>query len=160
MRLAIFTIILATAASTVPAVIELDRKTNAMIIPLTKRSSLLKLDNSVDLDALHFHVKSLNAYVQGSTYMVNLRFKHPYSKILRGLENYERNTGMSHSLVVKGKEHLNLKNRDVGTTALTSHHGKDSVWYATITIGTPPKSFTGQFSLCILDIRRPDLHCS
>jgi len=114
-------IILATAASTLP-VIALDWKTNRTIIPLTKRSPRSKLDNSVDFDALDFHVESVNA------------------KTLRGLENYERNTGVSHSLAVEGTEFLNLKNRAVGAATLTGH--ENYVWYGTITIGTPPQSFT------------------
>jgi len=139
MRLAISTIILATAVSCLP-IIELDQKTNGIIIPLTKRSSLLNLDNSTDFEALQSHVESVNA------------------KILRGLENYERNTGMSHPLAVKRTELLNLKKREVGAAPLTIYDRK--TWYATITIGTPPQSFTVDIDTASSDIYLPGLDCS
>jgi hypothetical protein len=73
---------------------------------------------------------------------------HFYSKILRGHDNYERNTGMAHPLAVKEAELLNSKKRAqaVGSTAATLKNHDIFVWYGTITIGTPPKSFTG--NLC------------
>ena len=51
---------------------------------------------------------------------------------------YERNTGKPHSLL---GGIIALSKRDVGSDSLTDDNAQ--LWYGTISVGTPPKTFTG-----------------
>jgi hypothetical protein len=141
MRFTIFTPIVVMTVLTA-AMAELDRKSNGTIIPLTKRPSLLEADDTIDLDAVHSHIESIDMYVRISTNVACAKILF-YSKILHGLEHYEKNTGISHPFSVKGigSEPLNLK-RTGARARLTSH--ESIMWYTTIWIGTPAKPFTGR----------------
>jgi cathepsin D len=64
----------------------------------------------------------------------------PYRKITRGIDVYERNTGKRHPLA-GGIKTSNTGKRATGSVTLTEF--PDDLWYGTISIGTPPKTFTG-----------------
>jgi hypothetical protein len=53
---------------------------------------------------------------------------------------YERNTGKPHPLV---GGIITSSKRDTGTGSVPLTDYDDAVWYGTISIGTPPKDFTG-----------------
>ncbi|KAF9226171.1 Asp-domain-containing protein [Gyrodon lividus] len=84
-------------------------------IPLSKRSSLVNADKSVNLEALKSHVASTKA------------------KILRGFDNFEKNTGAPHPFAVK---------RATGGLPLDAFEF-GTAWSGTISIGTPPSFHTG-----------------
>jgi hypothetical protein len=140
----IFTPIVAMTVLTAAfPVAELDRKTSGMmIIPLTKRLSLLKTDNT--LDTLSSHVQTVHTYVTSTD--VACAKDYFNSKIQRGFENYEKNMGVPHPLAVKGFESkpLNLKRASAAAAAALTNFG-NSDWYTTISVGTPPRPFTGKF---------------
>ncbi|KAF9219826.1 acid protease [Gyrodon lividus] len=92
-------------------------KQGGAVIPLSKRSSLLNADKSVNLEALKFHVASTGA------------------KILRGLDNFEKNTGAPHPSAVKGAQ-----KRESGPIPLSSGAG---FWYGVIEVGVPAKTYAG-----------------
>ncbi|KAG9310420.1 aspartic peptidase domain-containing protein [Chiua virens] len=104
--------ILAAAAAASPA-----GQTNSIAIPISKRSGLLNADKSVNFDALNSHVSSVKA------------------KILRGLENFERNTGTIHPSALEGR-----RKHGAGVPLTDINH--EEGWYGTIEVGTPPKRFT------------------
>lgn len=62
-----------------------------------------------------------------------------FSKIHRGFENYEKNTGAPHPSAVKG-----VGKRGAGD-ALTDDSSQ--LWYGTISVGSGAESFTGRFPL-------------
>ncbi|KAF9224228.1 acid protease [Gyrodon lividus] len=94
-------------------------KQGGAMIPLSKRSSLLNADKSVNLEALKSHVASTRA------------------KILRGLDNFEKNTGAPHPSAVKGAQ-----KRDSGPIPLSSGAG---FWYGVIEVGLPANTYTVAF---------------
>ncbi|KAF9224145.1 acid protease [Gyrodon lividus] len=94
-------------------------KQGGAVIPLSKRSSLLNADKSVNLEALRSHVGSTRA------------------KILRGLDNFEKNTGAPHPSAVKGAQ-----KRDSGPIPLSSSAG---FWYGVIEVGVPANTYTVVF---------------
>ncbi|KAF9220427.1 acid protease [Gyrodon lividus] len=88
-------------------------------IPLYKRSSLVNanVDKSVNLQALNSHVASTR------------------TKILRGFNNFEKNTSASHpSAVKRASGGLPLFPFDVA-----------NIWFGTVTVGTPPRMYTVVF---------------
>ncbi|KAF9219397.1 Asp-domain-containing protein [Gyrodon lividus] len=94
-------------------------KQGGTAIPLFKSSSLVNADKSVNLEALKSHVASTRG------------------KILRGLDNLERNTGASHLSVGKGalKRTVAGHNLNVGK----------GIWSGGIEVGTPPNVYFVQF---------------
>jgi hypothetical protein len=73
-----------------------------------------------------------------------------YRDILRGLDNYEMNTETMHPFSVKRSESgLGRRGR-----ILPLNH-QPSGWMAEISIGTPPKTLNGTFSLYHSDIYLP-----
>jgi cathepsin D len=59
------------------------------------------------------------------------------SKLQRGFNNFEKNTGAPHSRARK------LQKRATGTVPLTDDFD-GSLWQGAITVGTPPVTFTGK----------------
>ncbi|KAF9224154.1 acid protease [Gyrodon lividus] len=94
-------------------------KQGGAVIPLSKRSSLLNADKSVNLEALKSHVASTRA------------------KILRGLDNFEKNTGAPHPSALKGAQ-----KRESGSIPLSSGAG---FWYGDIEVGVPANTYTVVF---------------
>ena len=64
------------------------------------------------------------------------------SKLQRGFENFEKNTGAPHPRAHK------LKKRATGTVQLTDDED-GALWQGGITVGTPPVAFTGKGYLSI-----------
>ncbi|KAF9218827.1 acid protease [Gyrodon lividus] len=95
-------------------------KQRGTAIPLSKLSSLVNADESVDSEALNSHIASTTA------------------KILHGFDNFEKNTGASHPLAVKG-----VLNRDSDGLPLASLGDHLNRWFGTISVGTPPRNFAG-----------------
>ena len=121
-------------------------------IPLTRHSSFLHSNGSIDLDAITSHGISVREYVEPLHPIVLLRL-FIYRKILSGLDNYEMNTGTMHPLAVKRSE-SGLGKRERGRRLpLTSH--QNEIWVGQISIGTPPRTLTGKFSLYHSDICSP-----
>jgi cathepsin D len=58
-------------------------------------------------------------------------------KIQEGIATYKRNTGVPHPL----SGSIQLSRRDSGGDPLTDDNAK--LWFGTISVGTPPVSFTG-----------------
>ncbi|KAF9226157.1 acid protease [Gyrodon lividus] len=100
-------------------------------IPLSKRSSLVNADKSVNLEALKSHVASTKA------------------KILRGFDNFEKNTGASHPFAVK---------RATGGLPLNALEF-GALWSGTISIGTPPSFYTVLFDTGSSDLVLPGSDC-
>ncbi|KAF8122507.1 Asp-domain-containing protein [Boletus edulis] len=105
-----------------------------MAIPITKRSSLVKADKSVNFDALKSHVAAVKA------------------KIRRGFTNYEKNTGRKHPSDVGG-----IERRGAGDP-LTDY--RSELWYGSISVGTPAKSFTVDFDTGSSDLFLPGSACN
>lgn len=61
------------------------------------------------------------------------------SKIHRGLDNFEKNTGTTHPSVVK-----RVGKRDGKGDPLTDDNSV--LWYGEISVGTPAETFKGKFS--------------
>ncbi|KAF8122505.1 Asp-domain-containing protein [Boletus edulis] len=104
-----------------------------MAIPITKRSSLVKADKSVNFDALKSHVAAVKA------------------KIHRGFTNYEKIAGRKHPSDVGGVER-----RGAGDP-LTDD--QNDLWYGSISVGTPAKSFTVDFDTGSSDLFLPGSGC-
>ncbi|KAF9223186.1 Asp-domain-containing protein [Gyrodon lividus] len=90
-------------------------KQGGTAIPLFKRSSLVNADKSVNSKALKSHVASTRA------------------KILRGLDNFEKNTGASHPSVGGGAR----KRAATGNNLIVDH----GIWSGAIEVGTPPDTY-------------------
>ncbi|KAF8841399.1 acid protease [Paxillus ammoniavirescens] len=103
-------------------------------IPISKRSGLTNPDNSVNLEALKFHVASTKA------------------KITRGFDNFEKNTGSSHPSVVNGS-----RKRGSDGDALTDANSE--LWYGTISVGTPAHGYTVDFDTGSSDLFLPGPDC-
>jgi len=105
-----------------------------MAIPLSRHPSFLDTNGSIDLDAI-------------SSHGILVR-----EKILRGLANYERNTGMMHPFAVERSE-SGLGRRDA-SVPLTAY--QNNWWNAEISIGTPPQTLnvhvdTGAADMWVLE---------
>jgi cathepsin D len=90
-------------------------------IPLAKCSGVFRADGTVNRTA-----------VQAS-------IKNSVAKIQRGFAAFERNTGAPHALAGSLKT---VQKRQTGSESLTSDAQK--LWYGTISVGTPAKTFTGE----------------
>jgi cathepsin D len=76
-----------------------------------------------------------------------------YSKILRGLLNYERHTGQRHPLSLGVRDFK----RAVVSNPLTDENGQ--IWFGTVSVGTPPVAFTVDFDTGSSDFIIPGLGC-
>ncbi|KAF9223025.1 acid protease [Gyrodon lividus] len=88
-------------------------------IPLFKRSSLVNADKSVNSEALKSHVASTTA------------------KIIRGHDNFDKNTGALHPSFAKGAR----KRAASGNNLIPDKN----VWSGAIEVGTPPDTYFVQF---------------
>ncbi|KAF9220072.1 acid protease [Gyrodon lividus] len=105
-------------------------------IPLSQLSSLINADKSVNFEALNSHIAPTTA------------------KILRGFDNFEKNTGASHPFAVKGAQ-----KRDSGELPLASLGDRLNRWFGTISVGTPPRNFAVMFDTGSSDIILPGIDC-
>jgi len=107
-----------------------NRKADGIAIPLTRHSSLLDSNDSINLDAISSH---------GTSVM---------GKILRGLYNYEMKTGTVHPFTVKRSESgLGTRGASVPLTAY-----QNEVRIGEISIGTPLKTLEGKFFWHIVSV--------
>ncbi|KAF9219073.1 Asp-domain-containing protein [Gyrodon lividus] len=108
----------------------------AIPLALYQHSSLVNADKSVNSEVLKSHVASTTA------------------KILRGFDNFEKNTGTSHPSAVKG-----ARIRGSGGEPLTELPDKPYVWFGSISVGTPPKTYTVLFDTASSDLLLPGADC-
>ncbi|KAH0838840.1 acid protease [Lanmaoa asiatica] len=106
-----------------------------MAIPISKRSGFVNADKSVDVEALNSHVASITA------------------KILRGFENFEKNTGAPHPAALKGSQR-----RATGVVPLTADGIQ--LWYGSISVGSPANTFTVDFDTGSSDLFLPGPKCT
>lgn len=111
-------------------------------IPITKRSRLVHCDHRVDVEALKSHVAFSKAYVISSFASCQLRQSYMHSKILRGFDNFQKNTGALHPAALKGTQ-----KRSTGADALIADNNE--LWFGTISVGVPANTFTGKLA-CIV----------
>ena len=118
-----------------------------MAIPITKRSGSTNGDKSVDIEAVKSHAASIKAYVTCFSCCISTQ-AFLNSKILRGLNNFEKNTGAPHpaASALKGSQR-----RATGADPLTDY--KEQLWYGTISVGTPANTFTGKFSCTVTEFK-------
>jgi cathepsin D len=91
-------------------------------IGLNRRSDLTQADGSVNAANLRAHLAASMA------------------KINRGLAAYEKNTGSKHPLV----SNSTIDKRATGKDPLTDDSAQ--LWYGSISVGTPSKTYTGKLS--------------
>ncbi|KAF9224501.1 Asp-domain-containing protein [Gyrodon lividus] len=111
-------------------------KQRGTAIPLFELPSLVNADQSVNFEALNSQIASSTA------------------KILRGFDNFEKNTGASHPFAVKG-----ARKRDSGGLPLAPLGGRFCRWFGTISIGTPPRNFVVLFDTGSSDTILPGSQC-
>lgn len=133
LRLAISIVALALSAAAAPHPVE--RRINR-VTPIAERSALVNADNSINFDAIHAHLTSVEAYVLWT--ITSHPLMHLFSKIHRGFSNFEENTGSIHPSA------LNVSQKRWAGESLTNYDG--AYWYGTISVGTPARPFTGEFS--------------
>ncbi|KAF9226048.1 Asp-domain-containing protein [Gyrodon lividus] len=107
-----------------------------LAIPLSRRSSPVNADKSVNLEALSSHVASTRA------------------KILRGFDNFEKNTGALHPSAMK-----HTRKRASGGLSLYPFDVGPAIWFSTISIGTPPRNFVVVFDTGSSDLVLPGVDC-
>lgn len=90
-----------------------------IVIPISKRSSLRHEDGSVNVDALKSSVSASVKYIFLSYFMIIADYF--YSKVLRGFQTYEQNTGERHPSDPESHK------RAVGEDALTDD--EEELWY-------------------------------
>ncbi|KAF9222774.1 Asp-domain-containing protein [Gyrodon lividus] len=103
--------------------------------PLFKRSSMLNADKSVNIEALKSDVASTTA------------------KILRGLDNFEKNTGASHPSAVKDAR----KRASAGQ--LLNFSANPNIWFGLIDVGEPTQVFAVGFDTGSSDLVLPGIDC-
>ncbi|KAF9222826.1 Asp-domain-containing protein [Gyrodon lividus] len=111
-------------------------KQRGTAIPLSQHSSLVNDHMDANLEALNSHIASTTA------------------KILRGFDNFEKNTGSSHPFAVKG-----ARKRDSGGLPLSSLGDPLNRWFGTISVGTPPRNFAVLFDTGSSDLILPGIDC-
>ncbi|KAF9220178.1 acid protease [Gyrodon lividus] len=112
-------------------------KQGGTAIPLFKHSErLVNADKSVDLEALTSHVASTRA------------------KILRGLDNFEENTGAPSPSAMK-----RARKRASGGLPLNRFKVGPHIWFGTVTVGTPPQIYTVMFDTGSSDLILPGVAC-
>jgi len=136
MRFTLATSIVALAVLTAAAPQPAGEKIG-VAIPISKRSGLVN-GGSVNTEALNSHVASTQAYVAFFHCLTSTQTT-TYSKVLRGLKRFEKNTGIPYRATSKG-----IQRRATGADALTNDDNK--LWYGAISVGTPAKTFTGKLS--------------
>jgi cathepsin D len=121
-------------------------------IPLNKRTDIYRSDGSVD-------IKVLKRQTAQSTAYVILNFNPcesdlSYSKIVRGFNAYERNTGQRHP------SSLGIKNfkRGVAHDPLTNDQSSQLV-YGDMSVGTPPVEYSVNFDTGSSDLYLPGETC-
>ncbi|THH14979.1 hypothetical protein EW146_g5430 [Bondarzewia mesenterica] len=107
-----------------------------MAVPIAKRSSFLAADGSVNATMLKDQIK-------GSV-----------AKIQRGFEVFEKNTGKAHPSASGLRKSFK---RDTGSDSLTDDSAK--LWYGSISVGTPAKTFTVDFDTGSSDLFLPGPTC-
>ena len=112
-------------------------------IPISKRSGLTNTDKTVNIEALDFHVASTRAYVSFFLYLTSTQTLLR-SKVLRGLSNFHKNTGVPHPSVSKGAQ-----KRASAAEQLTDDNSQ--LWFGSITAGSPPNTFTGELSCTVAE---------
>ncbi len=123
-----------------------------MSIPLTKRSTHLNRDGSVDIGKLQANVHRTITFVFLFALFENVvsLTDRPLRKLDRGFRAYERNTGGPHPLALK-RQHSN--ERRIGVS-LSLVPGNNALWIVDIDVGTPGVGFAGQ------DLFLPGISCS
>ncbi|KAF9218929.1 acid protease [Gyrodon lividus] len=111
-------------------------KQRGTAIPLSKRSSLVNADKGINFEALNSHIASTTV------------------KILRGFDNFEKNTGALHPSAVKG-----AWKRHSGGLPLDPLSDRYNRWFGTISVGTPPRSFAVLFDTGSSDLVLPGIQC-
>ncbi len=113
-----------------------------MSIPLTKRSTHLNRDGSVDIGKLQANVHRTITFVFLFALFENVvsLTDRPLRKLDRGFRAYERNTGGPHPLALK-RQHSN--ERRIGVS-LSLVPGNNALWIVDIDVGTPGVGFAGQ----------------
>ncbi|KAF9219391.1 acid protease [Gyrodon lividus] len=113
-------------------------KQGGSAIPLSQRSSLVNADKTVNLETLDSHAASTRV------------------KILRGLCNFEKNTGASHPVTVK-----RAQKRASGGLPLDPFGVGPKLWFGTVSVGTPPIIHTVMFDTGSrhVDLMLPGVDC-
>ncbi|KAF9222165.1 acid protease [Gyrodon lividus] len=131
-----FKFTLATLIAALPLFISVapqPAKQGGKAIPLFEHSSLVNSDNNVNVEALNFHVASTTA------------------KILRGFDNFKKNTGTLHPSAVKGS-----RKRGSGAESLQY---SSPIWYGLIGVGIPHMPYHVVFDTGSSDLILPGPHC-
>ncbi|KAH8986124.1 acid protease [Lactarius akahatsu] len=115
-------------------------------IPIAKRSGFRNADGVVD-------VAKLQAGLRRTVALVFRIFMGRLRKIQRGLEAFERNTGAAHSSASQLKRSIK---RDNGDPLADFGH---ELWYGSITVGTPPVTYTVDFDTGSSDLFLPASNC-
>ncbi|KAF9222845.1 Asp-domain-containing protein [Gyrodon lividus] len=110
-------------------------KQGGKTLPLFKHSSMVNADKSVNIEALKSDVASTAA------------------KILRGLDNFEKNTGASHPSAVKDAR----KRASAGQ--LLSFNPNPNIWFGLIDVGDPIQVFSVGFDTGSSDLVLPGIDC-
>ncbi|KAF9219675.1 acid protease [Gyrodon lividus] len=111
-------------------------KQRGAAVPLSKLSSPVNADKSVNFEALNSHIAATTA------------------KILHGFGNFEKNTGASHPSAMKG-----AWKRDPSGLPLISLDDPLDRFFGTISIGTPPRNFAVLFDTGSSDVILPGPEC-
>ena len=116
--------------------------TGAISIPISKRGNLSVADASLYASRVQTSIAYAIRDFPDLQCADDLTNYFPYRKIARGIDAYELNTGKQHPLAggIKTSSKTSSK-RSIGSDTLTDFF--DELWYGAISIGTPPKVFTG-----------------
>lgn len=125
--------------SATPVTERVEARSSSITVPLAKRSALHNQDGTVN-------TKLLRSSVVRSV-----------SKISKGFENYEKNTGSPHPLA-SGMKAAPSNKRATGSDDLTDDEAE--LWYGTISVGTPAVDYTVDFDTGSSDLFLPGPDCS
>jgi hypothetical protein len=112
-------------------------------IPITRRSQVRDANGVVDIARLQHSVSHSIKFdfLASSIQRITSHNWCVSRKIHHGFQTYEKNTGASHPSAPKVKLSETRKHR-IGSDPLINME-----WYGSISVGTPPKTFTGESSL-------------